>query len=157
MFGTEFRKINKNTVDRFKTVDIQKDEHNLSFSLPKTAKHTWNGQTFTATFPNKESTQLQLAIADLKDNSFDTYVQEVTNNQTITAKGSVLSKVLKNGIWTEQTVYTKQVDGTQQQLIVTYQDPISQKQVNAFLSNPYGAFTVDLQEIMMHFHETISF
>lgn len=157
MFGTSFKKRDAALAGKFKTIAVNQGEKSLSFSFPKTAKHDWDGQTFKATFPNKKATNFQLSLNALSAITFEDFTQQTFTNQTISTKGNLLTKNLRGGIWTEQSIFTNKDGEFQQHLLVFYQDPISNQQLQAVLTSPYGQFTSDMQEVMMYLQRTVSF
>ena len=156
MFGTEFRKRDESLTEHFKTFEIKKEKELISFLLPKNTTSNWDGKQFLAQFPDKKATALKINIETLSNNSFDKIIQQNIDNQSVISKGSQISKNLKGGIWTEQTIFSKTSSGTVQHIIALFQDRTKGKQIQISFSNPYGKFTPDLQEIMMYFQRSIT-
>jgi len=157
MFGTSFKKRDAALAGKFKPVKINQGEQSLSFSFPKSAKTDWNGHTFKATFPNKEATNFQLNLNPISAISFENFANQTFANQTISTKGNLLTKNLRGGIWTEQSIFTTNNGEFQQHLLVFYQDPVSKQQLQAVFSSPYGQFTSDMQEVVMYLQRSVSF
>ena len=157
MFGTEFKKRDESLEAKFKSFAFNKEGSNLSFSLPKNSKITQDGTQFMAAFPSHKATNLQLNSAAINDQTFEQLHAPIFNHPSITSKGNLLAKNLRGGIWQEQTIFTKEGDKIIQHLAVLYQDPVNKKQVQMVLSNPFGQFNSELQEIVMYFQRTLRF
>ena len=157
MFGTSFKKRDATLANKFKPIEINQGEKSLSFSFPKTAKHNWDGNTFKASFPNKKATNFELTLNTLSALTFEDFAQQTFANQTISTKGNLLTKNLRGGIWTEQSIFTSNDGEFQQHLLFFYQDPVSKQQLQAVLTSPFGAFTSDMQEVVMYLQRSVSF
>lgn len=159
MFGTEYKKRDPALAEQFELVKIDQPAHanNLSFLLPKGVTANWGGKEYIATFPKKEGITFRLIPLNLTNNSFEKFVENATQNDKVTIKGNVLTKNLRGGIWSEQTLYTKASTGLQQYLFFTYQDPIMEQEIQGILSHPYGKFNTEIQEILMYFQRSITF
>lgn len=157
MFGTSFKKRDPKLAGKFKPITINQEKQFLSFSFPRSAKYDWNGSNFSATFPAKEGVQFNLSMNDLSTISFDKFVQETLNQQTISTKGNQLSKNLRGGIWTEQSIFTNNNGQFKQHLFIFFQDPLTHQQMQGVLTSPYGQFNSDIQEIIMYLQRSISF
>jgi len=157
MFGTSFKKRDPALAGKFKAININQGDKSLAFSFPKSAKHDWDGNNFKATFPNKKGTNFQLNLNSISAITFADFAQQTFANQNISTKGNLLTKNLRGGIWTEQSIFTAN-DGTfQQHLLVFYQDPVAGHQMQAVLTSPYGQFTSDMQEVVMYLQRSITF
>lgn len=157
MFGTEFKKRDATLEARFKPFKMNKGKDKLTFSLPENTKVTFNENTFAGTFPNQENVNLKIHTANINDQPFDAEVTKILASKTITSKGNLLAKNLRGGIWQEQTIFTKEDGKLTQHLVMLFQDPVKKKQVTVELSNPFGKFNSDLQEIIMYFQRTVRF
>jgi len=157
MFGTEYKKRDPALAATFKSIEIHKGQDAFSCLLPETVKGNWDGSKYIATFPNKADVLLNLEMHDLTKTSFEDFQVKVIDRRTIKTKGQVQIKNLRGGIWTEQTIFTEENDGLNQYLLVTFQDPIANKEVQAVFATPYGKFNTEVQEIVMYFQRSIAF
>ncbi len=157
MFGTEYKKRDPALAAKFKTVEINKGKDAFSCLLPETVKADWSETTYKVTFPNKAGVSLNLNMLDLEEISFDDFRFKAVDGKAIVTKGNIQPKNLKGGIWTEQTVFTKDQNGLEQHLLVTFQDPVAGKEIHAVFASPYGVFNTEVQEIVMYFQRSIAF
>ncbi len=157
MFGTEFKKRDESIEAKFKSVTFNQDESKLIFSLPENKKATVGGKNFKATFPNQEAVELNISLVELNNQSFEQLINQRFDGKSIATKGNLLAKNLRGGIWQEQTVFTKEAGSLKQHLVMRYQDPVKHKQAVIELTNPYGKFNSELQEIVMYFQRTVKF
>jgi CubicO group peptidase (beta-lactamase class C family) len=154
--GTEFKKKDPSLKERFL---LQKNEEKqVSFLFPKGASVNWTAQGVLATFDKKEATDLKMQFNPLnKTFDFEAYVNQHFEGKEVTYRGLVKKIAIKEGIWTEQNIFTKEQNKLQQHLLVVYQNPLSNRQLELQLSNPWGQFDSSLQEILMHLQQSISF
>ncbi len=157
MFGTSFKKRDATLAAKFKPVKINQAKKSLSFSFPKSAKYNWDGTLFKATFPDKKETAFQLQLNELSATSFEAFTNQTFDNQTISTKGNLLTKNLRGGIWTEQSIFTNNDGKYQQHLLIFYQNAVAKQQMQAVLTSPYGQFTSDMQEVVMYLQRSVSF
>ena len=157
MFGTSFKKRDATLAGKFETVKVNQGDDKLFYLFPKAAKYTWNGNTFSATFPNKKRVNFQLSLNELSATSFDEFIDQSLINQTITTKGNRLTKNLRGGIWTEQSIFTSSNEQYHQHLLIFFQDPIAGQQMQAILTSPFGEFTSEMQEVIMYLQRSVSF
>jgi len=157
MFGTSFKKRDVTLAAKFKPVKINQAEKTLSFSFPKSAKYNWDGTLFKATFPDKKETAFQLQLNELSATSFEAFTNQIFDNQTISTKGNLLTKNLRGGIWTEQSIFTNVNGKYQQHLLIFYQNAVAKLQMQGVLTSPYGQFTLDMQEVVMYLQRSVSF
>ncbi len=157
MFGTEFKKRDEAIEAKFKPVAFNIGTTKLNFSLPENKQVTINGNKLIATFPNQEGVDLKMNLEDINNQTFKTLITQRFNDRTVSSKGNLLAKNLRGGIWQEQTVFTKEGGTLNQHLFMLYQDPVKNKQVVVELTNPFGNFNSELQEILMYFQRTVKF
>ena len=157
MFGTSFKKRDAALAGKFETITVNQGANELAFLFPKASKFDWNGDTFSATFPNKKGVNFQLSVNKLSATSFDQFIDQTLINQTISTKGNRLSKNLRGGIWTEQSIFTSANGQFQQHLLIFFQDPIKKQQMQAVLTSPYGEFTTEMQEVVMYLQRSVGF
>lgn len=155
MFGSEFKKENESMTKRF--TETTDPTQSLSFQIPTNAKTQWNGNVFTATFPDAPELKLEIQTMDLQSTTFDSYVQQELAGKTISREGILNKDVLKKGLWIEQTIITKESDTDMQNHFAFYQDPVSDKQMQLILSCPWGASTNSIQNVMSAIHRSVSF
>lgn len=155
MFGSEFKKENEALAKRFtKTMDPSKS---LSFLLPATATQTWTGDALTVSFKESSEMIMQLSAQPIKTTEFGDFVAKQLAGKTIKQRGILNKELLKKGIWIEQSVITQDAGAARQYHFAFYQDPVSGQQVQVELSNPWGADSVQLQEVMAALHRSVSF
>lgn len=157
MFGTSFKKRDAALAAKFETKNINQENKALSFSFPNTATSNWDGAMFSATFPEKEAINFQLSLHDLSATTFDQFINTKVESQAISTKGNRLTKNLRGGIWTEQSIFSESNGQLQQHLFIFYQDPIARQQMQAVLTSPYGQFTSDMQEVVMYLQRSVQF
>lgn len=155
IFGSEFKKKDATLEESY--TSVQAPNNTLSFLFPKNWTYNWAGNQFKAQSPNNAAVQLKGDMAAIVPVDFDTYCQQQLTNQTIISKGILKKETVKDGIWTEQSFCTKEGELIKQQLLVRYQDPKTQQQLNLILSNPWGEFSADLQEVMMRLQKSVGF
>lgn len=155
MFGSEFKKKDAAMDSRFALESTTQES--LTFLFPKAWKGHWNGNEFSATLPEKPDTKLNLKVSPIQSKDFKTLQAEYFKNQPIQTKGIQKKESVNEGIWTEQSLAIEQNEQLTQYLFVLYQDPISSKQLQLVLSNPWGGFSIELQEMLMYFQKSVHF
>ena len=151
IYGSEFKKKEKVKVSLYQ--EIEKQE--VAFLLPKSWNGTWVDNQFTASTPSHENTAIKIRPMNLGTINFEELVQQHMKGQTIQFKGLQKKEVVKDGVWTEQMFCTNENGQTTQHLLVLYQNPLVRKQVQFILSNPWGSFTNDLQDLVQQFQRSI--
>ena len=155
IFGSEFKKKDDSLGKQYTAIHAPNSA--LSFRFPKNWKYAWQGNQFTAQSPENSAIQLKGNVESIVPIDFADYCQKQLANQTIISKGILKKETVKDGIWTEQSFCTKENGEIKQQLLVRYQDPKTQQQMALVLSNPWGEFTAELQELVMRFQKSVSF
>lgn len=155
MFGSEFKKENEAMAQRFQTITNPSGQS--SFLLPKSAETKWSGDELVATFLDLPQLTLRLSIKELKAIDFDDYVNGNLNGQTISHTGNLNKDILKKGIWLEQTIMTQESDSTMQNHFASYQDPVSNKQIQFVLTCPWGTPTSIFQYVISAIHRSVTF
>ena len=133
------------------------EEDPVSFLFPKNWKGSWNGNAFSATLPGKSDTDLRLKVESLQTKDFQDLLDSHFDTQIIKSKGILKKETVNEGIWMEQSIAAEKEGQLYQYLFVLYQDPISKKEVQLVLSNPWGSFSLELQEMMMYFQKSVHF
>jgi len=153
IYGSEFKK--KEIAKASLYQEIKKDQATFSFLLPKNWDGKWVNQQFIAQAPTHKDASVKIRSMDLATMDFDQFIQQQMEGQTIQFKGLQKKEVVKDGVWTEQIFCTTENGITKQHLLVLYQDPLVKKQVQFVLSNPWGSFTNDLQDLVQQFQRSI--
>ena len=153
MFGTKFRKLNAE--QRSKNVSISSPNGLGSFNLPAGYEHQWQGDQLNVTTDN--GGMLNLEIGELRDQNFSNLVESKLADKNITFRGNVNTTTVKEGLWMEQSIYTKEGDSINQYLIVLYRDPNSTKEMSLVMSQPYGSSNDRNYAIIQNLQRTISF
>ena len=154
IYGSEFKK--KEIAKASLYQEIKKEQANFSFLLPKNWNGKWVDQQFIAQTSTHKDASVKIRAMDLGTIDFDKLIQQQMEGQTIQFKGLQKKEVVKDGVWTEQIFCTQEDGKTKQHLLVLYQDPLAQKQVQFILSNPWGSFTNDLQDLVQQFQRSIA-
>ena len=158
MLGTEFKKRNPALAKKFTTQELVGQLGKVSFLLPQTSKVTKSGENaLLVNLSPKENKELLVFLNELEGESFTDFVQDLTQQSTIVSKGNLITKNLRGGIWTEQTIFLKTGEATKQQVFILFQDPTSNKQIQAVVSTNFGQFDSELQETIMYFQRSIRF
>ncbi len=153
IYGSEFKKKEPTKASLYQ--EIENQQATASFLLPKNWNGVWTNNQFTATSPAYENTSVKVQAMDLGIINFEKLVEQHTQGQTIQFKGLQKKEVVKDGVWTEQMFCINKDGQTTQHLLVLYQDPLVKKQVQFILSNPWGTFTNDLQDLVRQFQRSI--
>ncbi|MFT6808851.1 MAG: CubicO group peptidase (beta-lactamase class C family) [Saprospiraceae bacterium] len=155
MFGSEFKKRNKAQEARFK--EVHAPERDLSFRLPSTLDHNWNGNSLIANMTDQENTSFQLTYNALNHSTFQEYIAQQIEGKNVSIKGILNKEVLKKGIWAEQTLVIQEGSEKMQYFIASYQDPVSQKQMQLTLKTPWGKFSTEQQELIKNIRQSVGF
>lgn len=153
MFGTEFQKLDSQK--RNKTILINSPNGYGRFSLPIGYDHQWQGDVLNVAIDN--GAHLTLEVDRLKLRSFATLVESKLIGKDVTFKGNVNTTTVKEGLWTEQTIYFKQGEALQQLIIALYQDPNSKKEMNLVISQAYGSSDERTYAIIQNLQRTVQF
>ena len=154
IYGSEFKK--KETAKAALYQQIKNEQSRVSFLLPKNWKGQWANQQFIAEATTHKDASVKIRSMDLGAIDFEKLIQQQMEGQTIQFKGLQKKEIVKDGVWTEQMFCTKEDGKTKQHLLVLYQDPLVKKQVQFILSNPWGSFTNDLQDMVQQFQRSIA-
>ena len=100
---------------------------------------------------------LNLEIGELRDQNFSNLVESKLADKNITFRGNVNTTTVKEGLWMEQSIYTKEGDSINQYLIVLYRDPNSTKEMSLVMLQPYGSSNDRNYAIIQNLQRTISF
>ena len=155
MFGSEFKKRNEAQEARFK--EVRSPDGALSFNLPARLQTHWNGNTLLANMKDHENAYFELSFDDLKSSTFQAYIDQQIAGKEISLNGIRNKEVLKKGIWAEQTLVIQEGGSRTQFVIASYQDPVSQKQMQLTLRTPWGKFTTELQELIKNIRQSVVF
>jgi len=153
MFGTEFRKLNAE--QRRKHISISAPNGLGSFSLPTGYRHQWEGDRLNVTTEN--GGKLNLGITKLRGRNFDNLVESKVADKDITSRGNINTTTVKEGLWTEQSIYAKEGNAINQYIIALYQDPNTRKEMSLVLSQPYGSSNDRNYAIIQNLQRTITF
>jgi len=154
IYGSEFKKQSRQKTNK---PPFAVSNQQLQFTLPPDWKGEWSGDTYSAKFTQSENTQLSISSQTIASLSFEQLLAQRLNGQSILSKGVVKKETVRDGIWTEQSYCTSENGQTLQHLFVIYQDPLSQRQVQLLLTNPWGGFTNELQEMVRGFQRSVAF
>ncbi len=154
IYGSEFKKQSKNQNPNTATAIAHPQ---INFTLPASWKGGWQNNTYTATYSQANNTQVSISSKALSTASFEELCAQQINGQPILSKGIIKKETVRDGIWTEQSYCTDENGQVLQHLFVIYQDPLSQKQVQFLLTNPWGTFTNELQEMVRGFQKSVAF
>ncbi len=153
IYGSEFKKKEITKASLYQQVN--NEQASISFLLPENWKGQWVNQQFIAETITHQDASIKIRPMDIGTMDFDQFIQQQMEGQTIQFKGLQKKEVVKDGVWTEQMFCTNVNGTTQQHLLVLYQDPFVKKQVQFILSNPWGSFTNDLQDLVQEFQRSI--
>ena len=154
IYGSEFKKQSKN---RSQESALAISHPQINFTLPPTWQGDWQNNIYTAKYAQANNTQVNISSQALSTTSFEQLVAQQIDKQSILSKGIIKKETVRDGIWTEQSYCTKENGTILQHLFVIYQDPLSQKQVQLLLTNPWGEFSNELQEMVRGFQKSVAF
>ena len=153
MFGTEFRKLNAEQHN--KHVSISSPNGLGSFSLPAGYTHQWLGDRLSVT--TDDGGRLNVELGQLKERTFAALVESRLADKSITSAGNVNTTTVKEGLWTEQSIFVKEGNAINQYIIALYQDPNTRKEMSLVLSQPYGSSNERNYAIIQNLQRTITF
>ena len=151
MFGTEFQKLDDQKSS--KTIALTSPNGLGSFSLPIGYEHQWQGDQLIMGIDNGGALTLQ--INQLQKRSFTTLLESALADKEVSYKGNMNTSTIKEGLWTEQTVYVKEGETVQQFIIALYQDPNSKREMSLVISQAYGSSDKRTYGIIQNLQRTI--
>ncbi|MEM6319216.1 MAG: serine hydrolase domain-containing protein [Bacteroidota bacterium] len=157
MYGTQFKKRPAELLERFRTVEISSEGFTGNFLFPKSGTFNSNASNFQGSISKASPIQITGSMRTLTDNTLDELVANHLAGQNITTRGNQLKKSLKDGIWTEQTVFTQRENQTLQHLFILYKDPVSQREVSFVLEGTFGHFDASVQEAVRYIQQSVVF
>ena len=125
--------------------------------MPKSLDSEWSNGQFLATIKSQERSNLTVDIKPLKAQTFDDFVSAQLADRMVRTKGILNKSTLKKGIWIEQTAVVKDGDKLIQILFAFYQDPVSNQQLQMVLTNPWGEYSSELQQLVMQLQQSANF
>lgn len=155
MFGSEFKKVDK--IDGHRLKEVKSSDKKLSFLLPKNVEYEWSENRLKTTLKEYANASLEITVAELKSQSFESHIQSKLKGQDINRKGVVSKASIKEGLWTEQSVITEDGGKLYQYIFAFYQDPICGKQMQLTLSNTWGDFSSELLDVLQNIQKSVAF
>ena len=150
MFGSQFKKLRPQELERFQFINIP--GNNGGFKLPKSITTSWERNVLTGKTLN--GANIKISISPLGNNSFNKILKSIKSEKTISE--GVINKInIKNGIWTEQTIFGEEGTHIVQYIIALYQDPASSNELTLIVRQPYGSFNDETLKLIQALQKSI--